>query len=358
MIWVSAEYFHFMGSYTFTNFGNSMPWVLINSKSARQRSLWEISVLSFTFPVLCKFTFPIFLELYGFMLHSKQLRNPLLWNVCFSPYFSRIMEIHFSQVLAIVWISASSKIFKKPTNLKCLCFSIHFPYNGNPRFPRIGYCMDFCIKRKILETLNFEMFLFSHIFPLLWEFTFPMFWQLHGFLLHPKYLRNFEMFVFFPCFSRIMRIHFSHVLGIVWISASSKIFRKPINLKCLCFPLLFRIMEIHFSHMLGSAQISASSKKIPETLNFEMFMFSHIFSLLCEFTYFLIFWELYVLMPHIKYVRSPQLQNACVFSYFSRPMTFQLFPTFLELYWFLFHAKQNSAEYIRNQNLWNICVFP
>ena len=64
-------------------------------------------------------------------------------------------------------------------------------------------------------------------------------------------------------------------------------------------------MEIHFSYMLGSAWISASSKKIPETLNFEMFMFSHIFSLLCEFTYFLIFWELYVLMPHIKYVRSP-----------------------------------------------------
>ena len=191
----------------------------------------------------------------------------------FFPYFSRIMEIHFSQVLGIVWISASSKIFKKPINLKCLCFSILFPYNGNPLFPCFGNCMDFCIKRKISETLNFEMFVFSHIFPFLWEFTFPIFWELHGFLLHPKYsllhpkyLRNFGMFVFFPYFSSIMRIHFSHMLVTAWISASSK--------------------------------------KIPETLNFEMFMFSHIFSLLREFT-FLIFWELYVLMPHMKYVRNP-----------------------------------------------------
>ena len=166
------------------------------------------------------------------------------------------------------------------------------------------------------------------------------------------------MFVFFPCFSRIMRIHFSHVLGIVWISASSKIFRKPINLKCLCFPILSPCYGNPLFPCVGNCMDFCFQQKIPETLNFEMFMFSHIFSLLCEFTYFLIFWELYVLMPHIKYVRSPQLQNACVFSYFSRPMTFQLFPTFLELYWFLFHAKQNSAEYIRNQNLWNICVFP
>ena len=108
----------------------------------------------------------------------------------FFPYFSRIMEIHFSQVLGIVWISASSKIFKKPINLKCLCFSILFPYNGNPLFPCFGNCMDFCIKRKISETLNFEMFVFSHIFSLLWEFTFPIFWELYGLMYHMKYVRN------------------------------------------------------------------------------------------------------------------------------------------------------------------------
>ena len=150
-------------------------------------------MFSLTFP-----TFPIFWELYGFLLLPKYLRNPLLWNVCVFSYFSRIMEIHFSKVLGIVWISASSKIFKKPIDLKCLCFSILFPYNGNPLFPCFGNYMDFCIKRKISETLNSEMFVFSHIFSLLWEFTFPIFWELYGFLLHPKYLRNFGMLVFFP----------------------------------------------------------------------------------------------------------------------------------------------------------------
>ena len=147
-------------------------------------------MFSNTFPVLCKFTFPIFWELYGFLLHPKYLRNPLLWNVCFFPYFSRIMGIHFSHVLGIVWIFASFKIFKKTINLKCFCFAILFPYNGNPLFPCFGNCMDFYIKQKISQTLNFEIFVFSHIFSLLWEFTFPVFWELYGFLLHPKYLRN------------------------------------------------------------------------------------------------------------------------------------------------------------------------
>ena len=147
-------------------------------------------MFSHTFPVLCKFTFPIFWELYGFLLLPKYLRNPLLWNVCVFSYFSRIMEIHFSKVLGIVWISASSKIFKKPIDLKCLCFSILFPYNGNPLFPCFGNCMDFCFKRKISETLNFEMFVFSHIFSLLWEFTFLIFWELYVLMPHMKYVSN------------------------------------------------------------------------------------------------------------------------------------------------------------------------
>ena len=110
------------------------------------------SMFSLTFPVLCKFTFPIFWKLYGFLLHRKYLRNPLLWNVCVFPYFSLIIGIHFFHILGIVWISASPKIGKKPITLGCLFF--------------------------------------SHTFPVLWEFTFPMFWKLYGFLLHWKYLRN------------------------------------------------------------------------------------------------------------------------------------------------------------------------
>ena len=143
-------------------------------------------------------------------------------NLCVFSYFSRIMGIHFSHVLGIAWISALYEIFKKPINLKCLCFPILFPYNGNPLFLYFGNCMDFCFKQKIPETLNFEMFVFSHIFSLLWEFTFPIFWELYGFLLHPKYFRNptlwnvcFFPILFpyygnslFPCFGNCMNFCF------------------------------------------------------------------------------------------------------------------------------------------------------
>ena len=62
------------------------------------------------------------------------------------------------------------------------------------------------------------------------------------------------------------------------------------------------MMEIHFSLVLELHGFLLHAKNL--TLNFEMLVFSHIFSLLWEFT-FLIFRELYVLMPHMKYVRNP-----------------------------------------------------
>ena len=151
------------------------------------------------FPYYVNPLFPYFGNCMDFCFSQNIWETHYFGMFVFFPYFSRIMEIHFSQVLGIVWISALSEMFiKKPINLNCLCFSILFPYNGNPLFPCFGNCMDFCIKLKTSETLNFEMFVFSHIFSLLWEFTFPIFWELYGFLLHPKYLRNFGMFVFFP----------------------------------------------------------------------------------------------------------------------------------------------------------------
>ena len=176
------------------------------------------------------------------------------------------MGIHFSHVLGTRWISASYEKFKKPLNLKCLSFPNFFPYNGNSLFPYFGNCMDFCFTQNIWETLEFLLF--------------------------------------FSYFSRIMGIHFSRVLGIVWISASSKIFKKPINLKYLCFPILFPYYGNRLSQCVGSCMDFCFQQKIPEILNSEMFIFSHIFSLLCEFT-FLIFRELYMLMPHMKYVRNP-----------------------------------------------------
>ena len=151
---------------------------------------------------------------------------------------------------------------------KFLCFPILFLYYVNSLFPYFGNCMDFCFTQNIWET------------------------------------QHFGMFAFFPYFSRIMGIHFSHVLGIVWISASSEKFKKPINLKCLCFPILFPYNGNPLFPCFGNCMDFCFKRKISETLNFEMFVFSHIFSLLWEFT-FLIFWELYVLMPHMKYVRNP-----------------------------------------------------
>ena len=82
------------------------------------------------------------------------------------------------------------------------------------------------------------MFVFSHIFPLPCEFTFSMFWELYGFLLRAKYLRNSKFWnvSVFPSFSLTMGIHFSYVLGVVWISTSGNRCKKPIT---LCFSLLF-----------------------------------------------------------------------------------------------------------------------
>ena len=149
-----------------------------------------------------------------------------------------------------------------------MCFPTFFPYCGNSLFPYFGNCMDFCFTQNIWGT------------------------------------QHFQMFAFFPYFSCIMRIHFSHVFGIIWFSASSKVFKKSINVKCLCFPILFPCYGNPLFPCVGNCIDYCFKLKIPEALNFKMLVFSHIFSLLWEFT-FLIFWELYVLMPHMKYVRNP-----------------------------------------------------
>ena len=68
---------------------------LASTLNLRVSEEYEKSLFSHSFPVLCKFTLPIFWELYEFLLHPKYLRN---------------------------------------INLKCLCFPILFPYYGNPLF--------------------------------------------------------------------------------------------------------------------------------------------------------------------------------------------------------------------------------
>ena len=231
------------------------------------------------------------------------------------------MGIHFSFVLGIVWISASYEIFKKPINLKCLCFPILFPYNGNPLLPSFGNSMDFCFKQKVPETLNFEMFVFSHIFPLLWEFTFPIFWALSGFLLHPKYFRNPTLWnvcffpILFPSYGNSLFPCFGNWLDFCFKRKIS----ETLNFEMLvCFPYFFLTLWIHFPHIFGIVCINATHEICKKSIALECLCFP---------------------------IRFPYYENS-VISMFS------------ELNGFLFHAKQSSAEYIRNRNLWNICVFP
>ena len=69
---------------------------------------------------------------------SKIFEKLICLNVCFFPYFPRIMGIHFSHVLGILWISASPEICKKPIIFFCVCFTILFQYYANPLFPCFG----------------------------------------------------------------------------------------------------------------------------------------------------------------------------------------------------------------------------
>ena len=132
----------------------------------------------------------------------------------FSHTFPINSKFTFPNNLGIAWISASPKIFEKPINLKWLCFPMPFPNYGNPLslcfwdckdfcftqniflilfqyyenslFPCFRNCMDFCFT----QTHKFKMLVFSQVFPVLWKSTFPMFWELHGFLLHPNNFKN------------------------------------------------------------------------------------------------------------------------------------------------------------------------
>ena len=186
---------------------------------------WEYDILQ-NISVLWEFVHSQTLGIAQFPINSKSVRKSRSWELsCAFSHLFCTMGIHSSHALGIVWKSASRKILKKPLTLKCLCFpiifsfhlsyvfgivgifalfeifkkliilecccfSILFPYCVNSLFPCFGNYMDFCFVRNIWETQNFGMFLFFDPFPLLWEFTFPMFWELYGFRLQATDVRN------------------------------------------------------------------------------------------------------------------------------------------------------------------------
>ena len=143
MIWLSTEYFHFMGMCTFQTFHGFSS--TLNLRDSEEYGKYLCFPMLFLYYV--NSLFPVFGNCMDFCFTQN------IWETqtfkCFFTYFSRIMRIHVSHVLGIIWISASLEIFKKPINLKCLCFPTLFLYYGNPLFVCFGNCMNFCFIRKI-----------------------------------------------------------------------------------------------------------------------------------------------------------------------------------------------------------------
>ena len=90
----------------------------------------------------------------------------------------------------------------------------------------------------------FGIFVFSHLCPLLWEFSFLMFSKLRGFCFTQnggaqsvQETQTFRIFVFSHNFSVLstLTIPIFWVLGIAWISTSREICKKHLTLECSIF---------------------------------------------------------------------------------------------------------------------------
>ena len=120
----------------------------------------------------------------------------------------------FSHILGIIWINASHELCKKPI----ACFGM-FVFSHMFHLLRefsFRNCMGFYFTwnrgvRDMQKTQTFRIIVFSHNFPVLSKFTIPMFW----------------------------------VLGFVWISASREICKKHLTLEC-CFLKLFSALSPMF----------------------------------------------------------------------------------------------------------------
>ena len=145
------------------------------------------------------------------------------------------------------------------------------------------------------------MSVFSQIFSLLWEFAFPIFWELHGLMPHMKYVRKLQLWnvCVFPYVSLTTRLQFSYVFGIVRVSITHKteecgVCKKPRSQEHLCFPIIFPykgnslfpyfvFWELYEFLLLAKIIRNTSPRNV---------LFSHSFPILSKIT-FPIFWEQY-----------------------------------------------------------------
>ena len=104
---------------------------------------------------------------------------------------------------------------------------------------------------------------------------------------------NFEIFVFFHIFpiSLTMGTHFSHILGIEWINVSHEICKKPRALECFCFLIRLLYYEnslfscFWFRNCIGfHFTRNGGVQNMYETHTFGIFVFSHNFLVLSKFT--------------------------------------------------------------------------
>ena len=117
--------------------------------------------------------------------------------------------------------------------------------------------------------------IFQNILPFHVNLYIPKHWEFHGFLQNlnlrgsEHYGKSLCFLLLFPSYVHLL----FHILEFVWISASPKIFEKPITLECLCFSMFSLTMGIHFLLILEIVWISASFKIVEKHISLECFFF-------------------------------------------------------------------------------------
>ena len=177
---------------------------------------------------------------------KKYLQKSTAWErYGFSAeYFHVIGNLFFPRHRGLYGFSSTLNLEGRAEPGNYLCFPI-LPVIWKFTHPIVWELYGFLLHVKYVRNpYAWNICVFSN-FPVLCEFNFPIFWKLYRFLLHKKCLRNpkFLNVCVFPCSSRTMGIHIPCVLEIVWIFASREIFKKLIIFECSCFPILFPYYE-------------------------------------------------------------------------------------------------------------------
>ena len=223
---------------------------LLHTKNVRDPQ-FEMFVLSQTFLLPWEFTFPIFWELDGFPLNPKYLRNPcLLFCNTFSVFFFFFQLLYLeSGFLFVAYLTVA--------NLARLGISVHCQVSVRSQYlvRLLSQCwitgghtvhppIEGLLPPTGIESTTFRKSAFivaglqGHATTpgALWEFTFPMTCELCKVLFYTKYLKNPEilnvlcfliLFTYYgnPFFSMFWELH-----GVLLQEKK----KKPLTLKCLC----------------------------------------------------------------------------------------------------------------------------